>query len=190
MFFKKAAIYAEFGKIITIGVGIITFNEKDELMLKVKGLASHDEKSLLQEFKVLLETRFSQDKLQLCAHNGKEFDFPYLCRRMIVQEIPLPYSLNIAGKKPWEVAHLDTMEMWKFGDRKNFTSLNLLATLFGLESSKELMDGSEVNYYYYVKDDLNKITTYCMQDVIVTAQVFLKINFLASLRKENIILVE
>lgn len=189
LFFKKAAIYAEFGKIITIGVGIVTFNEKDELVLRVKGLSGHDEKSLLQEFKALLETRFSQDKLQLCAHNGKEFDFPYLCRRMVVHGVPLPHMLDIAGKKPWEVAHLDTMEMWKFGDRKRFTSLDLLATLFGIESSKALMEGSEVNYCYYVKNDLPKIITYCMKDVIVTAQLFLKMNFLAPIRKENIILI-
>jgi len=187
LFFKKAGIYAEFGKVITIGLGFITVDEKDELTLRVKALYGHDEKELLREFKGLLETRFPQNNLQLCAHNGKEFDFPYLCRRMLIHGISLPHVLAIQGKKPWEVAHLDTMEMWKFGDRKNFTSLDLLATLFGIASSKEQMEGNEVNHCYYVENDFDKITTYCMQDVVVTVQLFLKMNLLALIKKENII---
>jgi DNA polymerase elongation subunit (family B) len=176
LFFEKAAIYAEFGKVIVIGLGIVTFNEDDAPMLRVKTLKGHDEKTLLQEFKTLVETCFQQDGLRLCAHNGKEFDFPYLCRRMLINGIPLPQVLDMTGKKPWEIAHLDTMELWKFGDRKSFTSLHLLATLFGINSSKELMEGSEVNYYYYTKNDLDKIAAYCLQDVVVTVQIFLKMN--------------
>jgi 3'-5' exonuclease len=129
LFFEKAAIYAEFGKVIVIGLGIVTFDEHDVPTLRVKALQGHDERALLQDFKNVLETGFRQNSLRLCAHNGKEFDFPYLCRRMLVHGIPLPRVLDIAGKKPWEVAHLDTMELWKFGDRKSFTSLHLLATL-------------------------------------------------------------
>ncbi len=176
LFFEKAAIYAEFGKIIVIGLGIVTFDEHDVPTLRVKALRDHDERALLQDFKDVLETGFRQNSLRLCAHNGKEFDFPYLCRRMLVHGIPLPRVLDIAGKKPWEVAHLDTMELWKFGDRKSFTSLHLLATLFGISSSKELMDGSEVNHYYYTGNNLGKIAAYCLQDVVVTAQLFLKMN--------------
>jgi DNA polymerase elongation subunit (family B) len=176
LFFERAAIYAEFGKVIVIGLGVITFDEHDAPSLRVKALKCHDEKALLQEFKLILETSFQQDGLKLCAHNGKEFDFPYLCRRMLVDGIPLPRVLDIAGKKPWEIAHLDTMELWKFGDRKSFTSLNLLATLFGISSSKALMEGSEVNHYYYTENNLDKIAAYCLQDVIVTAQIFLKMN--------------
>ena len=176
LFFAKAAIYAEFGKVIVIGLGFITFDEKEVPTLRVKALQSHDETTLLQAFKEVLETGFHQDSLRLCAHNGKEFDFPYLCRRMLVHGIPLPPALDMAGKKPWEVAHLDTMEMWKFGDRKSFTSLHLLATLFGIASSKELMQGNEVNHYYYKEDNLDKIAAYCLQDVVVTAQLFLKMN--------------
>ena len=176
LFFEKAAIYAEFGKVIVIGLGIVTFDEHDVPTLRVKALKGHDEKALLQDFKDVLATGFCQNSLRLCAHNGKEFDFPYLCRRMLVHGIPLPRVLDIAGKKPWEVAHLDTMELWKFGDRKSFTSLHLLATLFGISSSKELMDGSEVNHYYYTGNNLGKIAAYCLQDVVVTAQLFLKMN--------------
>ena len=189
LFLKRAGIYAEFGKIIVIGLGFITFDEKGNCLLRVKGLYDHDEQKLLQQFNELLSKRFSQDSLRLCAHNGKEFDFPYLCRRMVIQGIPLPSALDISGKKPWEVAHLDTMEMWKFGDRKSFTSLDLLAHLFGIDSSKDLMEGSEVNHYYYVENDLPKITEYCIKDVIVTAQIFLKMHYLEPLNKENIILI-
>ncbi len=187
LFFERAAIYAEFGKVIVIGLGVITFDTHDAPTLRVKALKSHDEKALLQEFKSILETGFQQDGLRLCAHNGKEFDFPYLCRRMLVHGIPLPRVLDIAEKKPWEVAHLDTMELWKFGDRKNFTSLDLLATLFGIGSSKELMAGSEVNHYYYIANSLDKIAAYCLQDVVVTAQIFLKMHCWESIKPASIV---
>lgn len=189
LFFEKAAIYAEFGKVIVIGLGFITFDAQEVPTLRVKALQGHDEKNLLQSFKEVLATGFQQNSLKLCAHNGKEFDFPYLCRRMLVHGISLPPALDMTGKKPWEVTHLDTMEMWKFGDRKSFTSLHLLATLFGIASSKELMQGSEVNHYYYKKDGLDKIAAYCLQDVIVTAQLFLKMNGWPPIQAANIIAV-
>ena len=187
LFFEKAAIYAEFGKIIVIGLGFVTFDAQKVPTLRVKALQGHDEKTLLLSFKELLAKGFPQEGLRLCAHNGKEFDFPYLCRRMLVHGIPLPPALNMTGKKPWEVAHLDTMEMWKFGDRKSFTSLHLLATLFGITSSKELMQGSEVNHYYYQEAGLDKIAAYCLQDVVVTAQLFLKMHCCPPIQPENII---
>jgi hypothetical protein len=187
LFFEQAAIYAEFGKVIVIGLGMITFDDRDVPTLRVKALKSHDEKTLLQEFKTILEKGFKQDSVRLCAHNGKEFDFPYLCRRMLINGVPLPRALDIAGKKPWEVAHLDTMELWKFGDRKSFTSLHLLATLFGINSSKELMEGSEVNHYYYIENNLNRIAAYCLQDVVVTAQLFLKMNCWQPIRSTHIV---
>ncbi|MEL6539701.1 MAG: 3'-5' exonuclease [Bacteroidota bacterium] len=190
LFFDRAPIYAEFGKVIVIGLGYISFVEGDLPILRVKSLRGHDEKALLHDFKNLLETHFPSSALQLCAHNGKEFDFPYLCRRMVVNGIPLPSVLNVAGKKPWEVRHLDTMEMWKFGDRKSFTSLHLLATLLGITSSKEIMNGSEVNHYYYHKKELDKIADYCAQDVVVAAQLFLRLNFWNPLPPERIVLVE
>ncbi|XWN35665.1 MAG: 3'-5' exonuclease [Roseivirga sp.] len=187
LFFEKAAIYAEFGKVIVIGLGFVSFDENDVPTLRVKTLQGHKEKALLQAFQSLLDTRFAQDTLRLCAHNGKEFDFPYLCRRLLVNGLPLPQVLNTAGKKPWEVAHIDTMELWRFGDRKSFTSLHLLATLFGITSSKELMEGSEVNHYYYRANDLDKIAAYCSQDVVVTVQVFLKLHSCPLIPLENIV---
>ena len=190
LFFEKAAIYAEFGKVVAIGLGYITFDDHEEPMLHIKGLSNHDEKALLQTLWEFLEAKCQQASWRLCAHNGKEFDFPYLCRRMLVHGIPLPQVLNIAGKKPWEVNHLDTMEMWKFGDKKSFTSLDLLAALFKVKSSKGLMDGSKVNHCYYVDNDLDKITAYCMQDVVVTAQIFLNLHCWGAIKPENVTFVQ
>jgi DNA polymerase elongation subunit (family B) len=109
----------------------------------------------------------------LCAHNGKEFDFPYLCRRMLILGIPLPEPLQIAGKKPWEVRHLDTMEMWKFGDYKHYTRLELLAAVFGIPTSKDGIDGRQVNSTFYHENDLEKIKKYCLRDVEVTARIYM-----------------
>jgi DNA polymerase elongation subunit (family B) len=188
LYLEKAAIYAEFGKVIAIGLGTIQYstpNEEPKLHMQV--LSDHDEKKLLEQFRELMVSRFSRDVLRLCAHNGKEFDFPYLSRRMLIHGIPLPPVLNVTGKKPWEINHLDTMEMWKFGDKKSFTSLHLLSTLFGITSSKELMDGSQVHHYYYHKKDLASIAKYCMEDVLVTAQIFLKLNCWETIKEENIV---
>ncbi len=172
MFHDRAGIYAEFGKIIVIGVGKFGENEMAEPLLKTKSLFDHDEKKLLEAFKVLLEKMPASTKL--CAHNGKEFDFPYLSRRMLVNGIALPQVLQLAGKKSWEVPHLDTMELWKFGDYKHYTSLDLLAAIFNIPTSKGLMDGSQVNDAYYKEKDLSKIAEYCVGDVIAVAQLYLK----------------
>ena len=127
--------------------------------------------------------------LQLCAHNGKEFDFPYLCRRMLIHGMGLPAVLDVRGKKPWEVNHLDTMELWRFGDWKSFTSLDLLANIFGIESSKQVMHGSEVGTYYYEHQDLDRIAQYCMDDVIALVQVFLKMQGWNTLDEQHIVKV-
>ncbi len=189
LFPEKAGIFAEFGKIITIAIGYFKGQLKTNPTLHVKAISGHDEAQLLQDFKNQ-QAQFPQYSLQLCAHNGKEFDFPYLCRRMTLQGIPLPPVLDTAGKKPWEVNHLDTMELWKFGDRKSYTSLDLLAQLFDIPSSKTIMHGNEVNHYYYTAKDLPKIVAYCQQDVVVTAQLFRKLKFLPLIPQESIILGE
>ena len=188
-FEEKAGIFAEFGKIIVIAIGYIA-EEQGRDILYIKSLQGHDEKALLLEFKQILTQFSSYPTLQLCAHNGKEFDFPYLCRRMTVHGIPLPQTLDLQGKKPWEVNHLDTSEMWKFGDRKNYTSLDLLGAIFNISSSKDLMKGSEVSEYYYKKNDLESITTYCKKDVVALAQIFRKMTFLPLLEDNAIQFVD
>lgn len=182
---ERAGIYAEFGKIICIGVARYIENENGELVLRTKAFASDDEKSILQQFASMVN-KFDPRALRLCAHNGKEFDFPYLCRRMLVNCIPLPSALNVSGKKPWEILHMDTMEMWKFGDYKHYTSLDLLATIFDIPSSKSDMEGSKVNHVYHVEKNLEKIKDYCVRDVVVLAQLLLKLKCI-SMEKELIV---
>lgn len=184
LFHEKAGIYAEFGKIIVIAVGKYIENE-GTIGLRTKYYADHDEKKLLTDFKAMLEKL--DPSTRLCAHNGKEFDFPYMSRRMLVNGIALPYLLDYAGKKPWEIPHLDTMELWKFGDYKHYTSLDLLAAIFNIPSSKGSMDGSMVNGVYYKEEELTKITEYCVGDVVAIAQLYLKMKGLNLIEEKKII---
>jgi DNA polymerase elongation subunit (family B) len=182
LYAERAGIYAEFGKIIVIGLGFFT-KGSDGYTLRLKALAGDNEKQLLQDFRNIL-LRFDSDKLQLCAHNGKEFDFPYLSRRMLINGVALPDVLKLAGKKPWEVQHLDTMEMWKFGDYKHYTSLDLLAALFEIDTSKSELDGSKVGKTYHENGDLQSIMRYCLSDVEVAARVYLHLTEQHSLNFE------
>ncbi len=170
----RAGIYAEFGKVIVIGLGFLHPDESGQLCLKVRTLADTDEAALLRDFAHLLETRYKSNLLTLCAHNGREFDFPYLCRRMLVNGIPLPRALQITDRKPWEINHLDTLELWKFGDRKNYTSLELLAAIFDIPSSKTDLSGDQVNGVFHRENGLVRIRQYCREDVVVLAQLFLR----------------
>jgi 3'-5' exonuclease len=174
IYYERAGIYAEFGKIICIAVGKFIETESGELALKTKAYYGDNEATLLSDFKNMVE-KMDPTSLKLCAHNGREFDYPYLCRRLLVNCIPLPATLNIMGKKSWEVLHLDTLDMWKFGDYKHYTSLDLLASIFNIASSKDGIDGSQVNAVYYREKNLAKIKDYCVRDVVVLAQLFLKL---------------
>jgi predicted PolB exonuclease-like 3'-5' exonuclease len=186
LFQDRAGIYAEFGKIIVIGIGKYTV-QNGVLGLRTRYFADHDEKKLLSEFSDTLEKMGPATKL--CAHNGKEFDFPYICRRALVNGLPIPGVLNVSGKKPWEVNHLDTMEMWKFGDYKHYTSLDLLAAIFEVPTSKGVMDGSMVSEVYHQQGDLNKIAEYCVGDVVAVAQLYLRMKGLPIIGQQNILYV-
>lgn len=186
LFYERAGIYAEFGKVICVAAGFYTKSSGDSLGLRIKAYADKDEKKVLNGFKDLIDNKLDSGKLILCAHNGKEFDFPYLCRRYLVNGIAIPRALQIADKKPWEIRHVDTMEFWKFGDRRHYTSLDLLASLFDIDSSKSDMDGSMVNKTYYEEDALDRIIEYCKQDVVVTANLYLKFNLLPPVPDEHI----
>lgn len=186
LFEDRAGIYAEFGKIIVIAIGKFSTNDAGERTLKTRSFAHHDETVLLNEFSNALG-KMDQGQVRFCAHNGKEFDFPYLSRRMLVKGIPLPEALNLSGKKPWDIPHLDTLEMWKFGDYKHYTSLDLLTTLFEIPSSKGDIDGSKVNGVYYRDKDLTKIAEYCVGDVVAVAQLFLRLKGCPLVDKKNII---
>jgi uncharacterized protein YprB with RNaseH-like and TPR domain len=171
--YPRAGIYAEFGKIICVSTGYFTKNSGTK-QFRIKSFYGDDEKILLQDFAKLLNEHFNQSKHLLCGHNGKEFDFPFLSRRMLINGIKIPPLLDTAGKKPWEVQHLDTMELWKFGDYKSFTPLNLLANVFGITSPKDDIDGSMVWFVYWKEKNLERIVTYCQKDVVTVAQILLR----------------
>ena len=172
-FYDRAGIWAEFGKIICISVGYFVL-KGDKRSFRVTSYHGK-EKDLLNEFKSLLESHFNRPQHLLCAHNGKEFDFPFIARRMIINGIDLPYKLNLFGKKPWEIPHLDTMELWKFGDYKTFTSLKLMSYVLGVPSPKDDLDGSMVRNVYYEEKDIDKILRYCEKDTVTIAQIFLRL---------------
>jgi 3'-5' exonuclease len=171
--YPQAGIYAEFGRIICISCGVIQ-GQGSERKLTIKSFCCDEEKTLLQDFTAMLGKWSGPEPRYLCAHNGKNFDFPYLCRRMIINGVRIPSILNAAGKKPWEVAHLDTLELWKFGEYKNFTSLNLLAHALHVPTPKDDIDGSMVWQVYWIEKNLQRIVTYCQKDVVTTAQVLLR----------------
>ena len=183
--YDRAAIYAEFGKIICISCGVLSGPSADRKLL-LKSFAGDDEKELLLNFYDLLHRWGSESQKYLCAHNGKDFDFPYLCRRMIIHGMKLPSVLNLSGKKPWEVPHIDTMELWKFGEYKSFISLNLLAHTLGIPTPKDDIDGSQVGEVYWSQRDLPRIVTYCQKDVATVAQVYLRLHGETLIRPENI----
>ena len=183
--YGRSAIYAEFGKIICISCGIVSGPPADR-KLSLKSFSGDDERTLLTGFADLLRKWAPDHSKYLCAHNGKDFDFPYLCRRMIIHNVTIPAVLNISGKKPWEVQHIDTMDLWKFGEYKSFVSLNLLARTLGIPTPKDDIDGSQVGDVYWAQRDLPRIVTYCQKDVITVAQVYLRIHGESLIREENI----
>ena len=182
--YQKAGIYAEFGKIVCISVGFFADVEKPNF--RVKSFYGDDEKALLMEFIQLLNENYRYKDQLLCAHNGKEFDFPYIARRILINQLELPHILNLAGKKPWEVQHLDTMELWKFGDYKHYTSLILLTHVFNIPTPKDDISGADVWKVYWEEKDLHRIVNYCQKDVITIAQLILRFLRKELLKEEDI----
>lgn len=192
LYSTRAGIYAEFGKIICISVGFLTRPaDGSEPIMRLKSYYNHMEASLLEDFSELLQKHFNNpERFAICGHNIKEFDIPYICRRMMLNQLPLPKMIDIAGRKPWETKHLlDTLELWKFGDNKNYTSLRLLSAVFGLPSPKDDISGADVASVYWEDRDLDRIATYCEKDVLATAQLFLKMKRLPIIRPEQVVTV-
>jgi uncharacterized protein YprB with RNaseH-like and TPR domain len=188
-FEEKAGIYAEFGKIICIGVGYFIL-ENGKHVLRVKTLSNVDEKKLLSEFTTLVNTFFKKQIKQFCGHNIKEFDIPYLCRRLLINGIMMPDILDdFQNKKPWETPILDTLQLWKFGDYKHYISVALLAEVLHIDTPKDDIDGSDVARVYWQENNLERIATYCGKDVITIAQVLLKLKGLPLLQKNDIALL-
>ncbi len=178
--YERAGIYAEFGKIICITTGFLTGRE-GKRQFRLKSFYGDDEKELLLAFAALLAQVHENRRMQgrnpmiLCGHNAREFDFPYLCRRMVVHGIDLPPQLDLYGKKPWEIPHLDTMELWKFGDYKSYTPLNLIAYILGIPSPKDDIEGSQVGAVYWREKNMQRIVTYCQKDVVTVMQILLRL---------------
>jgi len=189
LYSKKAGILAEFGQIICIAVGFITGN-KPPYQMRIKAFASKNEKELLHSFIKMLNQSFQNvHQFYFCGHNIKEFDIPYICRRIVINGLPMPNALNLSGLKPWEVNHIDTLELWKFGDRKHYTSLNLLASILDVPSPKDDIAGKDVARVFWEEDNLERIVTYCKKDVATVAQVMLRFKQQPLLSKENIFMV-
>ncbi len=187
-FYDRAGIWAEFGKIICISVGYFVIEKNENRSFRITSYTGN-EKQILIDFKSILDNHFNKKKHLLCAHNGKEFDFPYIARRMIIHQIEIPKTLSLFGKKPWEVPHLDTLELWKFGDYKNYTSLKLLTKILDIPSPKDDIDGSQVATVYYKENNLKRIEKYCEKDTLAVAQILLKFKRKPLLEKHEIIFV-
>jgi predicted PolB exonuclease-like 3'-5' exonuclease len=184
-FNSSAGIYSEFGKIVCISVGFIHF-QGEEMHFRTKSFCGDNEKLLLNDFLQLIGKFCTTKEHTLCGHNIKEFDIPYICRRMLINGLTLPAIFQIAGKKPWEINFIDTLELWKFGDYKNYTALKLLTAVFGIPTPKDDIDGSQVAAVYYKEKNIKRIALYCQKDVVATAQVFLRLNSMDLIAETNI----
>jgi len=190
-YFNTAGIWAEFGKIICISVGIFSKDKATgALSFRIKSFSGDDEKKVLQDFLDMAVKYFaSYQQLLFAGHNIKEFDIPYICRRALINWIPLPAVIDFSGKKPYEVTMIDTMQYWKFGDYKNYTSLKLLATLLGIESPKDDIEGKDVGAVYWKEKNLPRIVNYCQKDVVTVAQLILRYKELPLLKPEEVVIV-
>lgn len=185
--YERAGIYAEFGKIICISVGMFNLREGGKREFRLHSFFGDDENLLLREFADMLNGHFNRADNLLCAHNGKEFDFPYIARRMVINRIPIPKILNTVGRKPWEVQHIDTMELWKFGDWKSYTSLKLLTHVLGIPTPKTDIEGKDVARVYYEENDLDRIERYCKRDTLAVAQLLLRFRGEEILNEDQIV---
>lgn len=172
--YNKAGIFSEFAKVVCISCGLVNDHATTGKSIRMKSFYGDDEHSLLLAFKKLLQDLDERGDFMLCGHNAKEFDFPFIARRMLINGIQLPKALDIAGKKPWEISHLDTMDLWKFGDYKNYTSLALLCHVFKIPTPKDDISGADVARVYYEENDLHRIKVYCEKDVVALIQLFIR----------------
>lgn len=188
---QRAGILAEFGKIICISSGYFYQDLNGKMSFRIKSLSGDDEKKLLTDFLDLLNTfKNKRNIVVMAGHNIKEFDIPYICRRLMIHQLVMPEILQLSAKKPWETNLIDTMELWKFGDYKNYTSLNLLAAVLGIKTPKDDIDGSMVRDVYYNEHDLPRISVYCQKDVLTTANIIMRFKGLPLIEDENVIIAD
>jgi hypothetical protein len=174
-YLKRAGVYAEFAKIICISIGLFhTDKESKQRTFRVKSFSGDDEKKLLEEFTQLINKSFNTERFHFCGHNLREFDIPFICRRLLINRLPFPEILNVSGKRPWEMLDVDTLQLWKFGDYKNYTSLKLLAEVLGIPTPKDDIEGKDVCRVYWQENGLKRIVEYCEKDVITVARLLLR----------------
>lgn len=183
--YQKAGVFAEFGKIVCISCGLVQ-DKMTGKEIRLKSFYGDDEAQVLRDFADMLNNHYNTPNHALCGHNAKEFDLPFIARRMLINGIDLPDALDVAGKKPWEINHLDTMELWKFGDYKHYTSLSLLCHIFNIPTPKDDISGADVARVYYEENDLERIVAYCHKDVVALIQLFLRFRNEALVKEENI----
>ena len=181
----NAGLFAEFGKIVCISAGIFS-RLTEPRRFRIKSFYGNDEVKIIRDFSGLIRKFRKGRELRLCAHNGKEFDFPFLARRIVILGEKLPEELNIAGKKPWELNFIDTLELWRFGEHRNYTSLALLTEVLGISNPKDDLDGSQVAGVFYREKDPERIARYCEKDVLAVAQVLLRLRGEKPIPEENV----
>lgn len=179
---ERAGIYAEFGKIICISTGILAGNEEHPI-LHIRSFEGPEDE-LLRNFFVFCNELQPE---RLAGHNIREFDIPYICRRSFIQQVPLPPLLaHMQAKKPWESPLIDTLQFWKFGEFKNFVSVDLLCTLLGIDSPKQTMSGQDVAQVYWQERNRQRIIDYCEHDVLAVAHLLLRLMGTQTMNKSNI----
>lgn len=185
---QRAAIMAEFAKVICISIGYFR-KENEQYQLRIKSFYGHDEKQLLTDFISLLQnSETGNNRWSFTGHNIKEFDIPFICRRLLVNSIPIPSFLDFQNMKPWETNMIDTFQYWRFGDYKQYTSLKLLAATLGVPSPKDDIDGSMVGEVYWKENDLQRIVTYCEKDVVTTGNIIMRFKNLPLLTPEQVVI--
>ena len=186
---RRAGIMAEFAKVVCISFGYIK-TENGKSQLRIKSFYSEDEKEILEKFIDTVCQMQAKNNWCFTGHNIKEFDIPFLCRRILVNNISIPGCFNFQAMKPWDVPVLDTLHLWRFGDYKHYTSLKLLAATLGVPSPKDDIDGSKVGEVYWSEKDLQRIALYCQKDVATVANIILRFKNLPLLSEEQIVFVE
>ncbi len=174
-YLKRAGVYAEFAKIVCISIGYFNQNKKSTTRtFRIKSFYGDDEKQLLIEFISLINKHFDTERFHFCGHNIREFDIPFLCRRMLIHQLQFPGMLDVSGKRPWEMYDVDTLQLWKFGDYKNYTSLKLLAEVLNIPTPKDDMEGKDVCSAYWERKELKRIVDYCQKDIVTVARLLLR----------------
>lgn len=190
-YLKRAGVYSEFAKVICLSIGYFHYDrEANTDQFRLKSIYGDDEKDLLERVTTMFERHFpNEDRFRFCGHNIKEFDIPFLCRRMVVNSLKLPTMFDISGRKPWETEMLDTLQLWKFGDNKNYTSLKLLTYILGIPSPKEDIDGKDVCRVYYQDKGLQRIVEYCQRDVVTVARLVMRFRYEPQLLDDSDIII-